>query len=158
MIQIPTPIIKLSKKKKKRKEKKSDYFKWIFWSQYMTRALAQSVTIKLRPKVIDSSLSIPWGKKKKKNGARTTTTTTGRTTVHVSWSKHGVGSYRGWSHRIKTLSEPDRYLESPRGGGERLFGHRRELRFSLRFSSFSSIWGTSTFFLFCFDAEKVWEI
>ena len=32
----------------------------------MTRALAQSVTIKLRPKVIDSSLSIPWGKKKKK--------------------------------------------------------------------------------------------
>ena len=54
----------------------------------MTRALAQSVTIKLRPKVIDSSLSIPWGKKKKKkknNGARTTTTTTtGRTTVHVS--------------------------------------------------------------------------
>ena len=32
----------------------------------MTRALAQSVTIKLRPKVIDSSLSIPWGEKKKK--------------------------------------------------------------------------------------------
>lgn len=30
----------------------------------MTRALAQSATIKLRPKVIDSSLSIPWVKKK----------------------------------------------------------------------------------------------
>lgn len=32
-------------------------------SQYMTRASAQSVTIKLRPKAINSTLSIPWGKK-----------------------------------------------------------------------------------------------
>ena len=94
----------------------------------------------------ESSIRSKPREKKIKNGGRTITRA--RSSVHVSGWYHRVGSFRGWPHRIKTLSEPDRDLQSPGGSGERLFCHLRELRFSLRFASFSSLWGINFSFLF----------
>lgn len=85
---------------------------------------------------------------------------TGRFAVHVSWNR--VWSIRGWPCGIHTRSQPGRDLQSPRSRGERLCGHCRELHFTFRFSSFSSLWGNTRLlplvYFFCLAAEELWPV